>query len=567
MGKKTSPPGPDSFTSTFIRAARDSLSEKGCVIISEIHSRLLRATWKLYTTAVHVELQHGSGKSIALEPLRNDLAPISDIESSMILRVSTCERVDQAEVLKAILVWMKKYAPRVVSDMSVEKIYHRTEKMLDFVSQQPGKVPPQALFPHLAPDNQQELVVLCREINDLLARESISTKLMVSSGTKSAPEYDKVARSFVEELIEKAANLKDVLERNILAACTSKMTLSRALNDDKVQAIGIGDTLRMKEIALDRISIEKSLTLGPEDSDTPSLLHSGRKQFEIRSVGNTSMFVEYKYYEKSDQHAVRFQTAQNLVSKLATVLGEAKSEEFHSLLCQTWFHEPEHNRFALAFSRPPDRKPELKFKTLQEAMRISTKLRPTLEERLLIASKIGRAIQKWHLAGWVHQGISSHSIIFFPYNSTGALDYSRPYLCGFEYSRPSGHPSYPRFVEDLAINLYRHPDRQGVPSIQHSYEHDLYSFGVVLFEIGLWQSAACSFEGKADLSAEKVKELLLQNAQVRLGHYVGTKFRAATVMCIEGAFEFGNDDSTRLKLSKAFNDGVLRLIARGIQME
>ena len=61
--------------------------------------------------------------------------------------------------------------------------------------------------------------------------------------------------------------------------------------------------------------------------------------------------------------------------------------------------------------------------------------------------------------------------------------------------------------------------------------------------------------------------MLLQNAQVRLGHYVGTKFRAATVMCIEGAFEFGNDDSTGLKLSKAFNDGVLRLIARGIQME
>jgi hypothetical protein len=485
----------------------------------------------------------------------------------MILRVSTYERVDQAEVFKAILIWMKKHAPRVVSDMSVEKVYHRTGKILDFVSQQPNEVLPQASFPHLSSDNQQEVVVLCREINDLLARESISTKLMVSSGTKTPPEYEKVARSFVEELTEKVDNLKDVLERNILEACTSKVALSQALSDNKLQAIGIGDTLRMKEIALDRISVEKSLTLGPEDSEIPSLQHNGRKQFEIRSVGNTSMFVEYKYYEKPDQHAVRFKTAQNLVSKLATVLGEAKSEEFQSLLCQSWFQEPEYNRFALAFSRPPGSKPELKFKTLQEAMKISTKLRPTLEERLLIASKIGRAIRKWHLAGWVHQNISSHSIIFFPYNSTGALDYSRPYLCGFEYSRPSNHPSYPRFVEDLAINLYRHPERQGVPFIQHSYKHDLYSFGVVLFEIGLWQSAACSFEGKADLSAERVKELLLQNAQVRLGHYVGTKFRAATVMCIEGAFEFENDDSTGSNLSKAFNDGVLRLIGRGIQME
>ena len=62
------------------------------------------------------------------------------------------------------------------------------------------------------------------------------------------------------------------------------------------------------------------------------------------------------------------------------------------------------------------------------------------------------------------------------------------HLKGFEYSRADKGKSSGRADFDLENNLYRHHNRQDVPTKSLTKEHDLYPIGVVLFEIGMWQT-------------------------------------------------------------------------------
>lgn len=63
-----------------------------------------------------------------------------------------------------------------------------------------------------------------------------------------------------------------------------------------------------------------------------------------------------------------------------------------------------------------------------------------------------------------------------------------PYITGFEFSRPTLGATEVMVDFDIERNLYRHPDRQGSPMANFSKIHNLYALGVVLLEIGMWES-------------------------------------------------------------------------------
>ena len=69
-------------------------------------------------------------------------------------------------------------------------------------------------------------------------------------------------------------------------------------------------------------------------------------------------------------------------------------------------------------------------------------------------------------------------------NSVG-IDFSEPWLHGFEYSRPELDFSA-GFVDSCpSRDIYRHPERQGQPQKLFNKLHDIYALGVVLLEIGI----------------------------------------------------------------------------------
>jgi hypothetical protein len=73
------------------------------------------------------------------------------------------------------------------------------------------------------------------------------------------------------------------------------------------------------------------------------------------------------------------------------------------------------------------------------------------------------------------------------------LDLSRPYLSGFDYSRPAQNQDMAeKPPENPAHDLYRHPlahgnARDSANSGGFKKQYDIYSLGVVLVEIWYWK--------------------------------------------------------------------------------
>lgn len=204
------------------------------------------------------------------------------------------------------------------------------------------------------------------------------------------------------------------------------------------------------------------------------------------------------------------------MQQLAELLQTPKSAEFNTLTCLRWFHSQQDARYGLLF-KIPDTIGEKQI-SLHSSIRTTRTLAPTLEQRFGIASTIGKSLLKWHQVGWVHQGISSRNIVFFSTKLSKisiAYDYSIPYLCGFEYARQRSAHSTGRVVEDFEHNVYRHPHRQGIGAKYHNKKHDLYAYGVLLLEIGMWELVGRLFnpEEKKTVSPREMREKLIKFAR------------------------------------------------------
>ena len=95
----------------------------------------------------------------------------------------------------------------------------------------------------------------------------------------------------------------------------------------------------------------------------------------------------------------------------------------------------------------------------------------------------------------VHESFRSENILFFPRRldalneASGSearndVDLKLPWIFGFEFSRPESFFSQ-GFVDTCPErDVYRHPERQGLPVTTFKKIHDIYALGVILLEIG-----------------------------------------------------------------------------------
>jgi hypothetical protein len=91
-----------------------------------------------------------------------------------------------------------------------------------------------------------------------------------------------------------------------------------------------------------------------------------------------------------------------------------------------------------------------------------------------------------HTYGFVHKGIRSDIILIFKdqESTLGSL-----FLVGFKTFRMADGRTLRRGDSAWERNIYRHPQRQGLhPDEDYTMQHDIYSLGVCLLEIGLWES-------------------------------------------------------------------------------
>jgi serine/threonine protein kinase len=200
----------------------------------------------------------------------------------------------------------------------------------------------------------------------------------------------------------------------------------------------------------------------------------------------------------------------------------------------------------------------------------------SLSHVLKLIQTLSKALLFLHLGCWLHKGIRSDNILFFA-EDISDVNLCEPYIGGFEYSRTFAVKRLTQNVgDDKFENLYRHPDHQGLPLTKNdstdanfegrrpfSYEADLYSFGVLMMEIGLWSTASQVFERSVADNAHEGKgfrEVFLDTIpgiKVRMGD----AFAEATSLCLKSGLCVGGTGQPET-IQEAFYLSVVRALNR-----
>lgn len=174
---------------------------------------------------------------------------------------------------------------------------------------------------------------------------------------------------------------------------------------------------------------------------------------------------------------------------LVRILKNVDSETFGLLSCKAAIQvmDRRHNLTSVELLFViPDGYCDRGIKSLRGAL-LDGHLLESLDSRFKLARQLARSISFLHSAGIVHKNIRPETILLLvPDLSPASTTIGTPFLVGFERFRHAEAQTYMFGDGFWEKDLYRHPRRQGVyPEHRYRMQHDIYSLGVCLLEIGL----------------------------------------------------------------------------------
>ena len=252
------------------------------------------------------------------------------------------------------------------------------------------------------------------------------------------------------------------------------------------------------------------------DYDVCSGSHCYSMGISIRN--QDPVFVEWQSYLDTDDWPDKF--AEEQIIRLGGFLSiPNRPKEFLGLDCIGLFKDSPNARYGMVYELPA------RLRNVQSPMSTESRIiyNPSsltdlmrqvqgvadLGDRFDLAKKLMRSVVALHTCGWLHKKVSPENILFFaarpnPGEVISALrkDFSRPVLVGYGLSRRddirdegkndsrvSRRPDRSRFdrPSELEHSIYQHPDKATNPRRRSRHSYDLYSLGLVLLEIGLWE--------------------------------------------------------------------------------
>ena len=233
------------------------------------------------------------------------------------------------------------------------------------------------------------------------------------------------------------------------------------------------------------------------------------------------------------------------VRKLATKLHYTEPSTFHLLKCRGVVRRYDANKhrllsFEMLFEPQTTNRP----RSLRTCL--ITRLPCTLTERIELARQAAVSVTYVHTLDLVHKNIRPENLISFPEAGSRLAPH---FLIGFQQIRNAEGLTQLLGDTDWEKNLYRHPERQGsYPEEAFRMQHDIYSLGVCLLEIGLWESfviyrengtpqspgsrLGLSLKDLQRLKPESLKKLLVSVAKNELPHLVGETYESIVINCL-----------------------------------
>ena len=561
------------FTQAIVNTLDNHLVDPGTSItVSRAHKSMieLETGSKLQCQPIYQPLENLYQKSIEIHHFDVNKPPaVERNPSTMIdlrLRLDTLDE----DTMPMLIQWLGAHPSNVISKecQTIETCIRAAHQ---YVSQGMEKLPPQATltpFQYLSDSLKQRTFYAYQALSQS-ALALLSVHSIQPGVVRPSIKNELKARTASQGLEGAWTRFKAQMQQNILLgpdSCEEEAVL-RMMEDPATSKMGLSQFLRMRLIAMQKDEA------APHGLKPPSLVGSTntRSDGPLVFLDDGIHAVEYKIYPRNIDK--QLQTIhETRIDRLSKVLREASSKhdatsptDFLTLNCLGYFSEPSKHRFGLEFELPPRHTSSPEPVTLWRALKSGKKYRLPLQQRLSLAKKISKALLNWHMAGWHHQEISSGNIHFFSTPASAEPDFTTPYLCGFDFSRESGKISTTRDTKDMEFSVYRHPERQFDTTSAHMLRHDIYSLGIVLLDLGLWDDPDVSWKSTIEVKPTnrdqaRVVYKRLRVFTGRLSFYVGSSYAEAVQNCLDdGCFAAVSDRET----TEIFIDKVLSMLHDG----
>ncbi|KAI4190130.1 MAG: hypothetical protein L6R41_000999 [Letrouitia leprolyta] len=583
MGCKSPPPGPYSFTSHLMKQLESLTATNGSAKISDIALHLADRGSGYRETPIHFSGLGNGRCTVSLEPFSVSPAE-SEVKGRemawLTLRVSLRDTLSE-DLISEIILWLKARPNRKVARLTVENVVQSTNDMCHFVHEDARARVSGPTLKELPEVAQVEVLTAWNEVKSFMTalalqfRSSSPRQLLGDPKqdveSQQTPDLSSTHSTILLEIEKSLLALQNIIQLNVMALPTlrnERESLIEAIKDTNMQNLGFTPLLDRRLKALFPSDSGVGLKMNHDVEQAQILPRSLHCLVHEHLEGLGPVIVEYKTYEQPEAQShvqqIELERMEQRIDILARLLQNRGPSDLHTLQCVRWFHERRDTRFGLVFECPTDYDGMISLRDL--IGQPGVKQKPTLAQRFSIVKQVGDALLKWHIsANWVHQGIASHNIYFLKFKGHSSFDFSTPYIFGYEFSRPSNGVSLLTRVEDFEQNVYRHPDRQGLPNESQKKKHDLYSFGILMFEVGHWILVGNLFDeaSRKDLSPRKMSKIIKRNACERLGHRMGAAYARAATHCLEMEFGVELDDAVDTQLAKAFENLVLKSVEPG----
>ena len=342
----------------------------------------------------------------------------------------------------------------------------------------------------------------------------------------------------------------------------------------------------------------------PKQSDYPDSQAKSLRCCKILMFPKTGMIdlIDRRYYDR-DQDNVEY--VRQIVRQTARILSAADPESMGILPCRGFIHRPDLSCFDLVLSVPTSVRSSIprspgpsnpatttyprSLRDLLTDPRQGGHASHSLSERLLLAKTLATAVFYMHTSKLVHKNIRPETIMVLPVAAAASVNTStdpsandnarqsktahfpyvlgRPVFVGFDNVRQveTAWASKRNGTLSWEEDIYQHPSRHGATAARYySVQHDVYSLGVVLIEIALWQSlivfdeemqdfkpngvlwrkAASKVEGLKrgeNGAGEAVMAFLEKLARLEVPVVMGDKYRKVILSCLGGVGEHGTE--------------------------
>jgi hypothetical protein len=362
--------------------------------------------------------------------------------------------------------------------------------------------------------------------------------------------------------------------------CTPLASLAqfKAVNRQIEDAAALDDAFA-EDVHLDKAHAsqlrETRITLAKLNPNTfPEETEQVQRRSDVLYAGIPA-WIEWK--DDTSHPSLSPKTAER-VSQLAALLKQLhRTVEFRAPRCLGYMRDEANLRFGLVFAKPSNvpasREPQSLRGLFDVRNGLHDGIAPPLDHRVELMRRLAETLERLHAVGWLHKGLSSANVLFFSAASTRDADRLRPYICGFDYSRPAvRNDMTEQPPDDKEANLYRHPAVQSdAARAGYKRSHDVYALGVVLLEIAHWAPVERILKIDVDSCGPKVvrgvrERLLTEPAPLAFVRaWCGTAVEAAVRACLGGLEGLGlsegeneRDEGVAARLQMAFYERVVR---------